>query len=185
MDTEIVENRRIEAAELVQTQRATIMRRIHSILGSNARKIADTEDVLSTATRRVDKAIYDGRLKAASNAEFYAFVHGVIERVILEKARSSQRTKHRELTAQKMHSSSIKSTPLKRVIVKEDVDRVGRVISNPVDREIVLLRGRGLKLSEIAKTMGLESGTVRQRWTRMRAKIGKIIVEDLRREEHE
>ncbi|MBL4592069.1 MAG: sigma-70 family RNA polymerase sigma factor [Phycisphaerales bacterium] len=182
---EAVQVRRQEAAEHIQQQRDTVMRRIHSLLGGGARKITDTEDVLSTTLRRVDKAVYTGRLRAINDAQFYSFVHRVIEQAILEKTRSANRIRKREGAFQRMRGSDEEPLTAKSAMVREDIERMSRVISDPLDREIVFLKGRGLTSALIAESMGMEAAAVRQRWGRMRAKVREMILEDARSEEYE
>jgi DNA-directed RNA polymerase specialized sigma24 family protein len=171
------EQRRRDAAELVLRQRAALMRRIHALLGDGARKLTGTEDVLSTALRRIDDAILKGRLEASTDAQFYAFVHGVIERTILEKVKASSRASSRERTVQLQHGPAMVDTAAdKSTLTREDVDRVSGLVVDPIDREIVFLKGRGLSLSKISEMMGMEAATVRQRWGRIRARVRSAIL---------
>ena len=168
---------RDQAAELVEQQRASILNRIHRLIGNDARRVTDTEDVLSTTLRRVDRAIAQGTFEAQSDAQFFAFVHGVIERSILEKARDSRRLTHRELIAERLKAISTVQNKESRTFTAEQTEHIGRAIKDPVDREIVLLRGRGIKFAVIAETMGMTPFAVRKRWSRIRLTVQQYIEE--------
>ena len=172
-------HRRAHAAQLVEQQRATILSRIHRLLGDEARRVTDTDDILSTALRRIDHAIFQGNLEAQNQRQFYAFVHGVIERTILEKTRKSQGITARERIAQAMknHVSS-PSVVEQRVVVSEELNRIGEMITDPIDREIILLRGRDLSLAHIAVLMNMTPAAVRKRWSRIRTMVREYIKEN-------
>jgi len=172
-----IESRRQRAAEMVAAQRNTITSRIHMLLGNGVRKVTDTEDVLSTAMRRIDSAVLRGRLEASSDEQFYAFVHGVIERTILEKARGAARLRAREKIAQEIRMGTPPPEPRGRILVREELSRIGGAIRDPIDREIVLHKGRGLSWAQIAEQVGMDPAAVRKRWSRMRARIRSMITE--------
>ncbi len=168
---------RDQAAELVEQQRASILNRIHRLIGNDARRVTDTEDVLSTTLRRVDRAIIQGTFEAQSDAQFFAFVHRVIERSILEKARASRRLTHRELLAERLKAITTVHKQESRIFSAEKTEQIGKAIKDPIDREIVLLRGRGIKFAMIAETMGMTPFAVRKRWSRIRMTVQQYIEE--------
>lgn len=170
---------RESAADMVEQQRSSLMTRIHTLLGDDARRMTGTDDILSTAWRRIDSVILQGKLNAQTDEQIYAFVHAVIQRTILEKARSSRRLSRREQIAQQiknLHSSSTEEVKIR--FSADDVQRVGQIISNPIDREIVLLRGKDLSLSKIAEIMHMEHAAVRMRWSRIRQRVKSVLEED-------
>lgn len=162
--------RRERAAKLVYEQRDTIKSRIHRMIGNQARLVTDTEDVLSTALRRVDSLISRGQDQAQSDEQFFALVHGVIDRCIKEKSRNASRLRARELVAQRLREERWDRQPDPRVMTSEQLEHIGRSIPDPLDRQIILLRGRNLSFESIAQAMRLEPGTVRKRWSRLRVK---------------
>jgi RNA polymerase sigma factor (sigma-70 family) len=165
------------AADMVHEQRDSIMRRIHLLLGDDARKITDTEDILSTAMRRIDRVIERGRLRAMNDVQFYAFVHAVIRRTILEKARNSRRIKAHEQGGYLIQSAQEVGTEYSRCSDSETIERVGQLITDPIDREIVLLRGRDHSFVEIAQVVQMSPQAVRKRWSRIRATVRELIAE--------
>lgn len=168
---------RDQAADLVEQQRESILNRIHGLIGNSARRVTDTEDVLSTTLRRVDRAIAQGTFEAQNDAQFFAFVHGVIERSILEKARASRRLTHRELLAERLKVINTVHNQESRTFTAEKTEQIGKAIKDPIDREIILLRGRGKKFAVIADMMGMTPSAVRKRWSRIRLTVQQYIEE--------
>jgi len=172
------DHQRAHAAQLVEQQRATLLSRIHRLLGDDARRVTDTDDILSTSLRRIDHAIRQGSLEAQNERQFYAFVHGVIERTILEKSQKSRGLTARERIAQVMKDHVSSPAIEQRVIASEELNRIGEMITDPIDREIILLRGRDLSLADIARTMNMTPAAARKRWSRIRTMVREYIKED-------
>ncbi len=162
------------AAKLVDQQRSSILTRIHTLLGDDARRLTDTEEILSTALRRVDRVILSGKLMAQSDEQLYAFVHAVIKRTILEKSRASRRLTHHEQVAQRIRAQVSAQSDSSSVYTSEEIERLGQVITNPIDREIILLRGRDLSFTVIAEMMQMDSSAVRMRWSRIRQRVREV-----------
>jgi len=172
------EQQRGYAADLIEQQRSSLLTRIHTLLGDDSRRMANTDDILSTAWRRIDRVIMRGKLRAETDEQLYAFVHAVIERTILEKARSSKRLTRRERIAQQIQDQNTVLPEHVTVYTAEKVQQLGRLITNPVDREIILLRGRDLSFSVIAEMMQMEPSAVRMRWSRIRQRVRDVLDED-------
>lgn len=170
-ETHVLRNR---AADLLFAQRDKVNRRIHSRMLSQARKITDTEEVLSTALRRIDSLILSGKARAETDAQLFALVHQVIERTILEKARNARRLKKREqVVAELSTSPELKTT----IPTPELCIRIGQFAQDPVDREIAMLRARGLKLHEIAASISMSDSVVRKRWSRLKSRARGLLSE--------
>ena len=165
---------RDRAAELLLSQRDKINRRIHSRMLQSARKITDTEEVLSTALRRLDSLIVKGSMRAQSDAQLFALVHQVIERTIREKARNARRLKRRELLAEELAASA----RVEGIVPTQDLlVRIGRLANDATDKEIALLRARGIRLHEIAESLGMPDAVVRKRWSRLKIRAREIMSE--------
>ena len=168
---------RHRAADLLLSQREQVNRRIHNRMISNARKITDTEEVLSTALRRLDSLILTGRARARTDAQLFALVHEVIERAIREKARYAERIKRREKLVGAMRGD----TGLQGLLPSGELFvRLGQLARDPVDKEIAMLRARGLRLHEIAESMGLPDTVIRKRWSRLKVRAREMLGEGTR-----
>lgn len=169
---------RKRASELIELQRSALKSRIHRLLEDDARRLAGTDDILSTAWRRIDRVIMRGKLKAESDRQIYAFVHAVIERTIKEKSRASRRLSNREKVAQQIRRSVDQSSSVNEIDAKQELIRVGEAIKNPIDREIVLLRGRNMSFALIAEELKMDPSAVRMRWSRIRVKAKAALAKE-------
>jgi len=179
MDSLSCEEMRTRAADLVFEQRYSVLSRIRLLLGNDARKITDTEDILSTALRRIDRVINRGRLQAMTEAQFFAFVHAVIRRTILEKSRNSRRLKARESGASQVQLNLRTELNNSKQLETEWIERIGQLITDPIDREVILLKGREHSFVEIAEVIHMTPEAVRQRWSRIKATLREQFAEGL------
>lgn len=173
---------RKRAAKLIYAQRAQIYRRISTLLVPEARQVTDTEEVLSTALRRVDRLIARGLFRGEEDEQLYALVHRVLERTIREKARNARRQRAREQIVARLNQDRANAPPL--VISSELCERVGQLTRDPIDREIALLRGRGMKFHEIAESMEMSPAGVRKRWSRIRRRAEELAAQEPHHDDH-
>lgn len=172
---------RERAAELIERQRPDIYRRIHKLMLNQARRITDTEEILSTALRRVDHLIAQGAFEGTEDEQIYSAVHRVIERTIKEKARNARRLQAREITAVQL----AESVDMEFVLPSRSVcEQIGSLTQDPIDREIALLRGKGLKFHEIAEAIGMQPAGVRKRWSRMKDRAREIMAQEKDHADH-
>lgn len=171
IDSKPVDAKRAQASQLIEDQREILTQRIHQLLGNSSRKMANTDEILSTSWRRIDQAIVNGNLEAKSNEQFFAFVHGVIRHTIMEKARAGRRMTQREQAAQILREHVENNEPGTQSDKLFDVFQLCELFQDPVNREIILLKGRGLSFSVIAELMDMESSAVRMRWSRIRMRV--------------
>ena len=165
------DRQREAAARLIDNERSQFLHRIHRLLGRDtARRITDTEEILSTAQRRVDDAITRGVLRAQSDKELYSFVHRVIERAIFEKAKQGGRLTARETIAGRLRELGA-ADPTRSEATREQLIDLGSRVDNPIDREIVHLLGRGLNAAQVGASLGMSPERIRQRWHRLKKRL--------------
>ena len=113
-------------------------------------------------------------MRAQSDAQLFALVHQVIERTIREKARNARRLKRRELLAEELAASA----RVEGIVPTQDLlVRIGRLANDATDKEIALLRARGIRLHEIAESLGMPDAVVRKRWSRLKIRAREIMSE--------
>jgi hypothetical protein len=78
---------RAAAAEFMQRFGDRVRRRIRGKLGHGMRRLFDSQEILSTLGRRLDRYIYTGQMKAASLAELWGLVFRIADNSLVEKAR--------------------------------------------------------------------------------------------------
>ena len=165
-----VEVKRRIAAQLINRDRVQLEHQIRSMLPGSARRFIDTQEILSTALRRVDHAICEDRMDAVHERQFFAYLNGVIRRTMNEKFRGSVSSSARERIASRLKAGQYNQSGVPEQ-ARQNFIEIGRSIHDPIDREIVLLRGRGLLFKDIADHVGLSHDAVRKRWQQIRADL--------------
>ncbi len=117
-------------------------------------------------------ALREGRV--ANPDSLSAFVHGTAKNLLMDRFRSNHRKTHAVLPPQPEEAG----TPEEHILDLERRKDLGKAITalKPDDRQILLLTlQEGLKPAEVAKRLGLEPDTVRQRKLRALRRIRDIL----------
>jgi hypothetical protein len=139
-------------------------------LPRGARTAFGSEDVFSTVARRVDALVARGALRAESEAQLWSLIQRVAENVSLERARLIQSTAAR--SGEDAEFWSQVSMDLRRC--RDDTEAFVLVfemmsaLTDQCERQIFLLRLRGVGHRVIAQQLGTTSDVVRQRWVKIR-----------------
>lgn len=134
------------------------------------RSVFGTDDAFSTVARRVDALAARGLLRAESEAQLWALIRRVVENVSLERARLVASTAAR--TGDDADFWSELSGDLRRC--KDDHEAFALIfellsaIADPNDRQIFMLRLRGVSHRVIAQQLGTTEEAARQRWQTVR-----------------
>lgn len=151
-----------------------VRRRIRRRLNRVVRRLFDSQDLLSTVCRRLDRYVRSGRLTATTEAELWSFVNRVVENAFIDKSRAydrMRRSEGAEGAADRPHTCASDSTPAENAQNQDDHamirDRISR-IADPMDREITDLWIRGTPHGVIADLLGVSPARVRKRWQRIR-----------------
>jgi DNA-directed RNA polymerase specialized sigma24 family protein len=139
-------------------------------LPTEARSVFGTEDVFSTVARRVDALAAKGLLRAESEAQLWALVSRVVENVSLERGRLVESTASR--TGDDAAFWADISRDLRRCRDDNEafvlVFEMMSAMTDAADRQIFLLRLRGVSHRVIAQQLGATEDAVRQRWVVIR-----------------
>ncbi len=162
-------------ADLMARYRSRIRRRIRGKLGPAMRRLFDSGEVLSTVARRLDTLISSGRLRAATDGQFWALVFRMAENSLIEKARV-----FRTLQAQEGEDGELAYRMLDRMRTAERRDHDGpeveldlalRTLGDGLDRQILSLWLMGNQPTSIAAAVNMPPATVRKRWERIRGQL--------------
>lgn len=167
------------AAEFITGYASRVRRRIRGKLGSDMRRLFDSQEILSTIGRRLDLYVRDGRLKAIGEGQLWAFIFTMAHNALIQKARVFQRLKAvegsdgrfaHELLArlEQVESDHVSSSEL-------EIDRVLLSLDDSVDREILSMWLLGRHHGQIADEMGVGHACVRKRWQRIRERLRGFI----------
>jgi RNA polymerase sigma factor (sigma-70 family) len=165
------------AAEFVRSHEALIRRRMRHKLGSALRRTVDSEDLVSTLSRRLYVYMSSTRIEARNPEQLVNLLMTIAQRSINDKLRALQRSERDSgpearlsaLLRQRDQDAPQSANPTLRV------DDVLARLESERDREITRLWLRGMDHAEIAVALGLSHPAVRKRWERIRARLRKTI----------
>jgi DNA-directed RNA polymerase specialized sigma24 family protein len=149
-----------------------IRRRVRGKLSPSMRRLFDSQELLSTLGRRLDRFVHAGRLTSVSNAQFWALIFRMLDNAVIDKNRVLGR-----LNAVEGEDSDIAQTILRRVQKAESVpargievelDELLRLLRTPTERQIVSLWLTGHSMRIIAEYVGVSQEAMRQRWVSIR-----------------
>jgi DNA-directed RNA polymerase specialized sigma24 family protein len=165
------------AAEFVTRYGPLIRRRVRGKLKASMRRLFDSQDILSTLSRRLDSYVHRGLFEPRSEDELWGLVFTIAEHSIAEKARI-----WRALSAKEGQQSGLAREAAGRygqaersagVMLADDDDFEELLESVPqqVDRQIARLWAMDLSSEAIAAELGLTVDVVRTRWRRTRDRL--------------
>lgn len=166
---------RAGAAEVLTQHRDELLRRIHARIGGSTRKITDTEDILSTVARRLDRLIADGRLEAGNERQLFALIHAITDRTLLEKHRMATRAQKRETTSVVGRRVEEAKGSGDGRIEPRALEKIVGMVTDPIDRQILDGKARGWSYGTLALELGISEDSVRQRWSRLRRKVQEAL----------
>lgn len=148
--------------------------RIRDKLGPNLRRVLDSEDVLSTVTRRLDHLVRDRAIRAGSNAELWSLVAAIANHAVAENARAARRERN---TLESGNRPDITETEQSIGQDRSDdaLEEVVGALQDETDRRILWLRLHNHPHEQIASEIGSTPSAVRMRWSRIRRLLRKVL----------
>ncbi len=160
-------------ADFLTSYGPMIRRRVRGKLRASVRRLYDSQDILSTVSRRLDAYVRSGKFQARSEDEFWGMVFKVAQHSLVEKARivEALRTKEGE-------DSEFAVWMLGRLNSPSQSDELGSgslelddlldILKTDDDRTIARMWAGGANHTQIATHLGVDDAAVRQRWHRIR-----------------
>lgn len=162
------------AAEFVVRFGPRIRRRVSSKLGPHMRRLFDSQEILSTVARRLDRCVSNGQLRAVTAEELRGLVFAMAQNALIEKGRV-----HASLRAKEGDDGPVARAMLQRLSEEEhrpegcalEIDRALRALEDPIDRQILSLWLNDVPQVHIAEVVGLAATAVRKRWQSIRERL--------------
>lgn len=163
------------AAVFIDHYGPMVRRRVRGKLGVAMRRLFDSQDILSTVSRRLDRYVHGGRVRALTEAELWKLVFRMVDAALIDKVRLVKRLQRAE-----REDSDFAGLLLNRLKGAEstfddgmelELDRVFASITDPIDRQILSLWLRGHRHPTIASVVGLSHDACRQRWHAIRQRL--------------
>ncbi|MFG0284330.1 MAG: RNA polymerase sigma factor [Phycisphaerales bacterium JB039] len=152
-----------------------VRRRIRGKLSPAMRRLFDSQEILSTVARRLDRCVSGGELAASEPAQLWALVFRIAETSVIDKGRVYRRLRSAEApdrqfagALQSRLSAADRRAPEGCEL---ELDSVLRSLETPLDREILSQWLRGLSHDLIAEELELKAPMVRKRFERIKRRL--------------
>ncbi len=153
-----------------------VRRRVSGKLSPAMRRLFDSQEILSTVTRRLDRCVSTGGLNAAAPEQLWALVFQIAENSVVDKGRiyrKLQNTESRDQPfADRLRQRLDAAEAAHGVDATElELDAVLRSLPTPLDREILTGWLRGLSYETMSQELGLRVDTLRRRFKRIKKSL--------------
>ncbi len=166
---------RAAAALFWLTYGGCIRRRVRSRLGGTVSGVFDSQDILATVGRRLDRYVLAGRLKIDSEASLWSLVFRIVDAAVVDKKRMATRHELADRLAVRRFESASYGDSAEGVHLREHahevLNRALLQLSDETDRFILKLWMSGNDHQSIGAHLGLSRGAVRIRWHRIRSRL--------------
>ena len=169
------------AADFMGRYGDRIRRRVSGKMNTRMRRLFDSQEIMSTVGRRLDRLVRLRIVSAQNETEFWGFVFELAHRAVIDKARLFARLQRVE------SEDSEFALLLKRKLshprqsdreVEEKIAEAIHLIRNPIDRQVLHLWMQGESHMQIAELMGMSYVNVRRRWDDIRRFLAEALSRD-------
>jgi hypothetical protein len=165
-----------EAAAVFMTRYASrIRRRVRGKLSPAMRRIYDSQDILSTVSRRLDVYVRKGKLEALSEDQLWSLILRMANNAVVDKARLFRRLQQVEGSdgplARQLEARLKQADQHRDHGAEIEVERAVRLFDDPIDRDILTSWLVGTPHSATADAIGMSAAAVRKRWQGIRARL--------------
>jgi len=164
---------RTSLARFVRDLEPEIRRVARRRLPDPGKSVYDSEDVLSTVLRRIDRLMFEGRLELRSEPELRGLILRVAECASIDRARLTELSRMRLIEDGDFARGLLQS--LDRCASDDDAAvmlyEMDCSLCVPKDRHLFWLRLRGASHRLIAKELGITEEACRQRWAQVRREL--------------
>jgi DNA-directed RNA polymerase specialized sigma24 family protein len=163
------------AAEFMIEYGPLLRRRVRGKLGAAMRRLFDSQEILSTVGRRLDRYVRVGGLEAESPGQLLQLVFRMAEGAVIDKVRVFKRLERVE--GEDSHFAQEFSSRLHDADADQSdgaeisLDAALRVLTNDIDRQILTMWLNGTQHNVIAWDLGMTPAAVRQRWKTIRDRL--------------
>jgi DNA-directed RNA polymerase specialized sigma24 family protein len=152
-----------------------LRRRVRGKLGAAMRRLFDSQEILSTVGRRLDRYVRVGGLEADSPGQLLQLVFRMAEGAVIDKVRVFQRLERVEgedsQFAQQVSSRLQDAESDQSDGAVLSLDGALRTLTSDIDRQILTMWLNGIQHSVIAWDLGMTPAAVRQRWKTIRDRL--------------
>jgi len=140
--------------------------RIRDKLSAPLRRVLDSEDVLATVTRRLDRIVCDEKLRAQTDGQLWALVMQIAKNVVSENVRNRKREQSANDDAVMIAQLAAAAADTQCIDSQSATQWAFQIIEDKIDRLILQRRIAGDTHDTIAALVDLTPSAVRMRWSR-------------------
>jgi hypothetical protein len=168
------------AAAFVAAYGPLIRRRVRGKLGPAMRRLFDSMEILSTVSRRLDRYVRSGRVRADSETQFWSLVFRMVDAAMADRLRILRRL--RAVEGEDSDFAQALLVRLEAADARDDgpesvVDDALRALDDPADRQALSLWLMGNSLRVVAECLGVSHEAMRHRWGAIRDRIRRRLQE--------
>lgn len=156
---------------------SVIRARYRRKLGRALRRVFDSEDLLATVRRRVDRYVAAGTLEAEHERQLWALIGRIADRVVQAQVRTLKRGSSLDAGHVEMLDVLWRSRQPGEILERREFVRAVFSGMDRTEREIVVGSLRGRPQSEIGAELGMSEAAVRQRLYRVREGLRQTIAD--------
>lgn len=155
-----------------------VRRRVSGKLSSGMRRLFDSQEIMSTVARRLDRCVSGGEMIAAGPEQLWELVFRIAQNSVIDKGRIYRRLQRTEgpdqafavqlRTKLQEAESEAGAGPDASEL---ELDAVFRRLPEPLDREILAGWLRGLSFEAMSQELDMRVDTVRKRFLRIKRRL--------------
>lgn len=165
-----------EAAAAFLTEHELLLRRRYrQKLGRALRRLVDSQEIVSTIARRLDRAVSRGGVKAENQSQFWSLIFRIGDNALADKARTLAQLRRAEEQETSRASHTADHGPAAPALYgRFRIEELAQRLPSDVDRRILARLAEGAALQDIATEVGMSPAAVRKRWERARQILREI-----------
>jgi len=165
------------AAAFITRYGSRLRRRIRGKLGPAMRRLFDSQEILSTVSRRLDMYVRNGHVRAVHERQLWSLIFRIADNALVDKIRvfehlqnieGSDGTFARDMLCRLEQAERNGSSEDGAEI---EIEQAMSVLSDRTDRTILSMWLMGHPHSEIAEELNMASTGVRKRWQTIKQKL--------------
>ncbi len=170
------------AAEFIQRYGERIRRRVRSRLTGATRRVFDSNDILSTLSRRLDDYVAGRKLQAETEAQLWSLVFRIADNATVDKSRIMARLRAVEGEDTPFAAQFLERIERAQAAGREGagaagsgaddtIERAIEALEDPIDRQILTLWLTDTPHTVTAGCVGLTPAAVRKRWQAIKMQL--------------